>query len=179
MKGFTAEQQAFVKAAIKEAYDSGKKDGGKEAARESPYHLTEKRLYAIPDLEDRIDQWNKDIEEIEIHGHAEPRRSRDIVLLTAGGRGITSQDRVEALVRKKEAEVESDERELRTMRRALSKIEGDEYYQVIQLHYIEKVKDDREKAVKMDVVYTSSIYKNRVRLVRRLAVILYGSAALK
>lgn len=177
LQGFTKEQRAFVRAAIREAREAGYKDGREDAGRESPYHRTEKRLYAIPDLEERIKDWHADIDALET-GKLTSRRSRDIVLYS-GGKGITEGQKLEALIRKKEADIEEDERELGTMRRALKKIEGDEYYQTVALHYIQKIKDDREKAEIMGLEYTSSLYKNRMRLVKRLTAILYGAAALK
>jgi hypothetical protein len=100
------------------------------------------------------------------------------MLLNSGSVRVTEDDKIAALVRKKNDDIDSDEREIRAIKAAMAVISGDEYYLAVDGHYIRDITDE-EIAKEMGIKLTTSIYRNRRRLVNRLSVIFYGAEATK
>lgn len=74
-----------------------------------------------------------------------------------------------------EAVMAVDEAEIGKMDRALGACSGDAYYQTVTGRYFEQLDDERvAERLGCD---TSTVWRNRKRLVRRIAVWLYGAAA--
>lgn len=74
-----------------------------------------------------------------------------------------------------EAVMAVDEAEIGKMDRALGTCSGDAYYQTVTGRYFEQLDDERvAELLNCD---TSTVWRNRKRLVRRIAVWLYGAAA--
>lgn len=164
------------RALLRQFYLEGRKDGRKEALEDTPFHRTEKRLYSLPELRERVRIAKDDIEELNENGlHY---RSRDVMLIQTGSVPEDEEDRVKALVLKHNKDIESDEREIRAIEAALATIKNDEYYLAVEGHYIARPKmNDEEIAEQMGIKATTSIYRSRIRLVNRLTVIFYGSGA--
>lgn len=76
-----------------------------------------------------------------------------------------------------EAAIAADAYEIETLERALAKCVGDAYYQTVTRRYFEGLDDKRvAELLNCDA---STVWRNRIRLVRRIAVWLYGAAAVK
>lgn len=73
------------------------------------------------------------------------------------------------------AEIDRDRKEIATIEKALAAIKCDKYYQVIIGRYIEGRSDGEiAAAIRCDL---TTVWRNRKRLVQRLAVRLYGTTA--
>lgn len=80
------------------------------------------------------------------------------------------------LVQDLESRIAFDQMEVDTMEKALSTIAGDAYYKSVEGKYIDGKNDDEIAAeIPCD---TSTVWRNRKRLVQRLAVWLYGAMAI-
>ena len=133
-----------------------------------------KRLYAYPQLKANIKEYELDIEDTkkELFG-----RDKSIVLKRSrGGEPLSIEERRAARILLLEQYKERDEREIKTIERALKKIEVEEYSGIIRLYYFERlmVQAIAEK-MNCDV---STMYRQKARLVNMLSVILYGADAL-
>ncbi len=129
------------------------------------YKATERRLYAYPDIKDRLETNDYDL-------HA---RSADVVKYIRGGR-VPFDEKMEALKSAAEASRMRDQMEVEAIEKALSIIQDDEYYDVIPARYFRN-EDDIDVAENMNCD-ESTIRRNRGRLVRRISVRLYGADAI-
>ena len=73
--------------------------------------------------------------------------------------------------------IAADADEVETMESALAKCAGDPYYQTVTGRYFERLDDER--VAKLLNCETSTVWRNRKRLIWRIAVRLYGVAAVK
>lgn len=165
-----------ISAVIKDAVNAGLQAGRVQAASETKnaYKDTEKRLYAFPVLLNRIADNKERMQEYIEHGA--PGRSKDIVRFTRSGSRLSPDEILEALLQDMQANIAADEYEVATIAAALKTIEGDQYYAAVAGKYLEgRTDDDIAAAIPCDA---STVRRNRGRLVRRLAVWLYGAAAL-
>lgn len=146
---------------------------GKCEAKEA-YRKTESRLYAYSVLLDNIEQYKKDIEDLL---REEPGRSKDLVFYSAaGGSRLTNEEIQEGrilIVRKK---IERDQAEINEINYALEIVKEDEYYPLLTKKYFENKKDD-EIAADFDCD-ERTIRRNKSRLIRRIAIKLYGAEAI-
>ena len=141
-----------------EAYRTTSSRSAKDA-----FKATERRLYALPDLRGKLEDDRELLAEIREHGLRQ--RSKSITRFTKSG--ITDT----------EAEIAADEHEIETIERALTTISDDPYYLVVTGKYIERMTD--EKIAGEISCDTTTVWRNRKRLVQRLAVRLYGADALR
>ncbi len=79
------------------------------------------------------------------------------------------------MITDEKAKIAADEYEIATMRGALENVEGDTYYPTIEGRYFEKLSD--EEIAKKIPCDTTTVWRQRVRLVQILAVWLYGAQA--
>ena len=106
-------------------------------ASQAAMAATERRLYALPIIRERIEDNREELTERELR-----------------------------------ARLAADEREVRKMQHALRSIGEDPYYLTIELKYFDNVKDaDAALRLRCD---PATVRRNRRRLVRRLALRLYG-----
>ncbi|MDR2513756.1 MAG: hypothetical protein LBD02_00925 [Christensenellaceae bacterium] len=165
-----------INAVIEKAVNAGLQAGRVQAASETKnaYKDTEKRLYAFPVLQNRIVDNRERLQEYLLHGA--PGRSKDIVRFTRTGTRLTPEEILDALVQDMEARIAADEYEVATIAGALKTIEADPYYAAVAGKFLEgRTDDDIAAVIPCDA---STVRRNRGRLVRRLAVWLYGAAAL-
>ena len=153
---------------------SRNKDEKEEKQGNEIVRKVKKRLYAYPQLKENIKEYELDIADIkrELFG-----RDKSIVLqVSRGGEPLSIEERRAARILLLEQYKERDEREIKTIERALKKIEREEYSGIIRLYYFERlmVQAIAEK-MNCDV---STMYRQKARLVNMLSVILYGADAL-
>lgn len=158
---------------IKMAVEAGR-ISAERTARDA-FKATERRLYALPTLRQKLEDNQERLEEIKTYG---PRqRSRSITRFVKSGVRLTPEEIFAAVVMDMEATIAADEYEVEAMERALSTIADDEYYRTVTGRYIDNLPD--EKVAEEIPCDTSTVWRNRKRLVQRLAVWLYGAEAVK
>ena len=139
------------------------------------FKATERRLYALPDLREKLEDDRELLAEIRAYG---PRqRSKSITRFTKTGVRLTPEEIFEAVVTDTEAEIAADEHEIEAIERALAAISDDPYYLAVTGKYIDHMTDE-EIAGEIHCDATT-VWRNRKRLVQRLAVRLYGADALR
>ena len=165
-----------IAAIIREAVNAGLHAGRIQAAKIpfDTYKATEKRLYAHPVLIDKIADDKGKLEELMTHGA--PGRSKSIARFSRGGLRLTPEEILDALVQDLSVTIAADQYEADTIAGALRIIEGDPYYPAVAGKYIEGQGDDDIAALMP--CDPSTVRRNRGRLVRKMAVWLYGSQAL-
>ena len=143
----------------------------------STYKATEKRLYAIPILRERIADSSEELAELETLGiEALREHSLSLVKLLRPGIRLTPEEVHAAQLAELRGRLAADEREVRKIQIALTSIEDDPYYQAVEMKYFGNARD-AQVAEKL-CCDPSTVRRNRVRLVRRLALRLYGANAL-
>lgn len=161
---------------IKKAVDAGLEAGRLSAERSTrnAFKDTERRLYALPTLRQKLEDDKERLEEIKTYG---PRsRSKSITRFGKSSVRLTPEEILEAVVTDMEATIAADEYEIECMEKALSIIADDEYKKTVTGRYIEGLTDEEiADAIHCD---TSTVWRNRKRLVQRLSVWLYGAKAL-
>ncbi len=171
------DQKAFdIQAIIDKAVNAGIR-AGYVAANQTPsntYKATEKRLYAYPDLLKRIEDNKELLRDIATEGA--PEHSKSIARFGGSGVRLSQDEIIEGLMTKTNEEITRDTYEVETIAGALALIKADPYYIVVTARYFEGKNDDQiAEAIPCDV---TTVRRNRGRLVRRLAVRLYGAEAL-
>ena len=165
-----------VKAAIQEAVSAGLKAGVLYAERKpkDAYKDTEKRLYAYPLLMKKIVEDKARLLDMEQNGV--PGRSKSLVRYSRSGTRVSPEEMLEAMIRDLQARIAADEYEVETLGRALKDIADDPYFLSVKGKFLDGMTDDRiAETIPCD---PSTVRRNRGRLVRKIAVLLYGVEAL-
>jgi hypothetical protein len=149
---------------------------GKSQAEQRPkdtYKATEVRLYALPDLKDKVKMDKQYLEEF---CYSPVRRSTDIVRFQRSGSRLDVEDIEAAIKQDRRAQIAADEFEIKTIEEALTPLTSDQYYLVISGRYFNKMTDEEiAEKIPCDV---RTVQRNRGRLVHRIAIRLYGSEAI-
>lgn len=141
------------------------------------YAATERRLYAIPILRERIADSREELAELETLGiEALREHSLSLVRILRPGIRLTPEEVHAAQLCELRGRLAADEREVKKVQVALTSIEDDPYYRAVELKYFKNARD-AEVAEKL-CCDPSTVRRNRVRLVQRLALRLYGASAL-
>ena len=142
-------------------------------AAQAAYAATEKRLYALPILRERIEDNREELTELENMGvDALRHHSSSLVRLIRPGMRLTPEEVHSAQMTELRARLAADEREVRKLQNALHSVSEDPYYLTIELKYFSGVKDaEAANRLRCD---PATIRRNRSRLVKRLALRLYG-----
>lgn len=143
-----------------------------EQGKDNSVMLTERRLYALAALEVRILDSREELAELENLGvDALRHHSLSVVSMLSPGMRIDPEEAHAMQMARLRARLAADEFEVRRMRRALDYLREDEYFPCIELYYFRR-KGDAYIAEKLyrDI---STVRRNRRRLVRELAGILY------
>lgn len=162
-----------IRAIIVEAVQAGRVSAGHTA--KDAFKATERRLYALPTLLQKQAEDKDKLEEFLKYGPKE--RSKSITRFIKTGVRMTPEEIWEAVLTDMQATIAADEHEINTMERALEVIQDDAYYQTVVGRYIDNLPD--EDVAKLIPCDTSTVWRNRKRLVQRLAVWLYGADALR
>jgi len=162
-----------IEKTIKVAVEAGRLSASRTA--KDAYKATERRLYAIPVLRRKLEDDKERLEEIKAHG---PRhKSSSVSRFVRSGARLTPDEILEAVIMDAEATIAADEYELEVMENALDFISEDDYYLTVTGRYIEELTDEEIAArIPCD---SSTVWRNRKRLVQRVAIMLYGAAAVK
>lgn len=158
-------------AIIQKAVNAGRMQGMSVA--KDAYKATERRLYAIPVLKLKVKEDREKLEEIKTYGV--PQRSKSIVRFSRTGIRLTQEEILEALVMDMEATIAADTYEIECVEKALTAIEADTYYETVKGKYIDG-RSDEQIAETIPCDYTT-VWRNRKRLVQKVAVMLYGAQA--
>ena len=146
-----------------------------EHTAKDTYKATERRLYAVPALRQKVEDDRERLAELRKYG---PRgKSKSIVRFQSGGSRLSPEEIFEVIVLDMEATIAADTYELEIMEKALAYIQDDDYYVTVTGRYLEELPDE-EVAEKIPCD-TSTVWRNRKRLVQRISVLLYGAAAVK
>lgn len=147
--------------------------GGTEDAAKAAMAATERRLYALPIIRERIEDNREELSELESCGiEALRHRSASLVQLIRPGMRLTPEEVHSAQLAELRARLAADEREVRKLQHALRSIGDDPYYLAVELKYFDNVKDaDAALRLRCD---PATVRRNRRRLVRRIALRLYG-----
>lgn len=158
-------------AIIQKAVNAGRMQG--MGVAKDAYKATERRLYAIPVLKLKVKEDREKLEEIKTYGA--PQRSKSIVRFSRTGIRLTQEEILEALVMDMEATIAADTYEIECVEKALTAIEADTYYETVKGKYIDG-RSDEQIAETIPCDYTT-VWRNRKRLVQKVAVMLYGAQA--
>ena len=142
----------------------------------SIYKQTERRLYALPHLLEKAVEDAARLEEMQDSG-AVQGKSRSIVRFTAGGVRVDPEEMFEAVMNDLQARMAADRQEIDTVQKALKSIERDTYYPAVPARYFDG-KADWEVAEEMRCD-ERTVRRNRSRLVRVIAIRLYGVEAIQ
>jgi len=162
----------IIKKAVNEGIEAGRRLS--ERAPDNAYKAVERRLRALPDLKDKIKKDREYLEDLLTYGL--PKHSNDIVRFKRSGIRLSDDEILEALIMDLKASIAANEYEIKTIEDALEVLKTDPYYPVIKGKYFEQLSD--EVLAEKLCCDASTIRRNKARLVRRLAVRLYGVNAL-
>jgi len=165
-----------IRAVIKEAVNAGLQAGHVAANRTTgdAYKATERRLYAYPVLLQKIADAKERLQELAENGP--PAHSKSIVRFSRSGVRLTPDEILEALVQDMTAAIAADEYEADTIAGALRTIEGDVYYSTVAGRFLGGQTDD-EIAASIPCE-APTVRRNRGRLIRKMAIWLYGAQAI-
>ncbi len=155
--------EGIIKKAVCEGLAAGRAQ--REQDTREVYRATERRLYAYPDIKDRLDD----------NLYGEKMRSHDITKFIRGGR-VTEGEKEAALDLAAEAARMRDEAEAQEIEDALAVVQNDAYYDTVSMRYFDNAPDS--EIAEVCGCEERTVRRNRSRLVRRLAVRLYGADAL-
>ena len=146
--------------------------------REGAYASTERRLYALPILRERIEDNREELAELENCGlDALRKHSASLVRVLRPGIRLTAEEVHQAQMAELRGRLAADEREVRKLQTALALIADDPYYLTVELRYF---KGEHDTAIaKRLCCDPATVRRNRSRLVKRLALRLYGAEALE
>ena len=111
----------------------------------------------------------------EIRTHGTPQHSKGIVRYSRTGIRLSPEEILDGIIKDMEATIAADQYEIDTVEKALSHVKDDPFYSAIEAKYFEGL-DDEDVAEDLNCG-TTQLWKQRGRLVRALAVFLYGSQA--
>lgn len=160
-----------IDAAVKKGIEAGLQLANKQTT--DTYKATERRLYALPDLREKVEKDKEYLRDIEKHGLH--RHSLDIIRFKKHGVRLSDEDIKEALVQDLLARIAADEFEIKTIEEAMEPVKGDEFFLSVSGRYFSNWSDERI-GVELHCD-PRTVRRHRGRLVRRIAVRLYGAAA--
>ena len=168
-----AEKKPSIEEIIKKSVNAAVR-----AAQQAPkdaYKATEKRLYALPYLKQKCEDDRELYQELLTYG---PRqKSKSIVRFQKNGVALTPDEIFSAIKQDMEATIAADEEEINAVERAIATIQGDRYEYCVTGRYFEETDDETiGQTLGCD---TSTVWRNRKRLVQRIAIMLYGARAVR
>ena len=166
-----AKKQENIEEIIRRAVEAGSRSASRNV--KDAFKATERRLYGLPILRRKLAEDKEKLEEVKESGPA--KRSKSITRFSKSGVRLSPEEIFEAIVSDLEATIAADEHEIQTMERALETIAEDEYYFTVTGRYFDNLPD--EVIAGRIPCDTSTVWRNRKRLVQRLSVWLYGASA--
>ena len=169
-------KEVNIEVAIKKAVEAGLQAGRlqTEKCATEAYRATERRLYAYPVLLKKVEDDRERLAEL-LNGSVR-ERSKSIVRFSRYGSRLSDDEKLEALIVDVQATIAADEHEIETMYKALETIAHDPYYETVTGKYLDGKHDDEiAEGLPCDA---STVRRNRGRLMRKLAIRLYGARAI-
>jgi len=163
--------RAIIDEAVSKAIEAGRLQAS--AMADDAYKATERRLYALTTLEKKVRSEKKKLADIESQGPSE--RSKSLIRLRKTGYRVDPETLFAALIQDIKARIAADEYEIETVVSAMESFSDDPYYPAVVGKYIHHY-DDEDIAVELDCG-TTQVWKNRTRIVRDIAIMLYGVLA--
>lgn len=158
---------------IRTAVEAGKMASARTA--KDTFKATERRLYAIPDLREKLADDEEELNDTRLYGLKE--RSHSITRFFKSGVRLTPEEILEAVIIDLEANIAATRHELEVLEKALASIQDDPYYLTVTGKYVERMQDSEiADEIPGD---TSTVWRRRKRLIQRVAVRLYGVEAIK
>ena len=162
-----------IESIIRTAIEAGKMASARTT--KDAFKATERRLYAILDLREKLADDEEELNDTRLYGLKE--RSHSITRFFKSGVRLTPEEILEAVTIDLEANIASTRHELEVLGKALASIESDPYYLTVAGKYVERMQDS-EIAEKIPCDPTT-VWRNRKRMIQRVAVRLYGVEAIK
>lgn len=169
--------KAYIDASVKntaEAVKEACKPAQQPQNAKTAFKNTEARLYALPVLKVKITDDKEKIEELKTYGT--PARSKSITRFSKTGVRLDPEEALEAIIKDKEAAIAADQCEVDELETALDCIRDDPYYATVSGRYFDGL--DNEAIGEKVGCDATTVWRNRQRLVKSLAVRLYGRAAI-
>ena len=162
-------------AGAKAALDALAKTTGvlQSATAADAYRQTERRLWALSVLKEAVEYDKERL--AEYRAGVVRGRSKSITRFSRTGSRLDPLEAAEALADELEKKIASGEYEIKLLEDALSSIADDPYYPVVYNRYLLQERDD-DIAAKIPC-NPATVRKNRGRLVKKMAVWLYGAIA--
>ena len=151
---FTPDQWNFV---LQREYLRGLREGGAKNAPREAVRMADRRLSALADLRVKVSLDQKNLEDFQNLPQPTGEMQSLLAYLTV--------------------QAAANRSEMHTLQQAIDSLSGDEYLPVITGRYLYK-KTDEELAAEL-CCDPSTVRRNRVRLLRRIAVRLYGMEAIE
>ena len=154
---------------IRTAVEAGKMASARTA--KDAFKATERHLYAIPDLREKLADDEEELNDTRLYGLKE--RSHSITRFFKSGVRLTPEEILEAVTIDLEANIAATRHELEVLEKALASIQDDPYYLTVYGKY-----QDSKIADKISCD-TTTVWRHRKRLIQRVAVRLSGVEAIK
>lgn len=141
------------------------------------YKTTEARLWAYPTLKANLEEYEADIRDLKREHITE--KSKDITCWGGAGSRLSPEEKQQARIIAVQVKLERDKAEIAKIDRALDRLEASEGG--LAGVFISQVYFKRcplEDVALIEGCSLSTIQRRRTRLVRQLALILYGAEAL-
>ena len=157
---------------IKRAVEAGRISA--ERAPRDACKATERRLYALPLLREKLADDLERLEELQQYGPRE--KSKSVTRFMKEGVRLSRDEIFEATVLNLEAEIARDRHEIEAIQKALETIAGDPYYMTVSGRYVDGMADeDIAAAIPCE---QTTVWRNRKRLIQRLSIRFFGADAL-
>lgn|GEM_PF-406873 len=167
--------EKIIELAVQRAFEAGRLSAGQ--TQKDAYKTTERRLYAIPTLRAKLAEERDDLARlVEEQAPDIVTHSTDIVRFRRSGVRLSDDDLLMAQLTDLRARIAAKEYEIKEIEHALDQIKMDYYYRTVSQKYFEGVAD--EVVADRHHCDPSTVRRNRARLVRHIAIWLYGPGAI-
>ncbi|MEA4928492.1 MAG: hypothetical protein VB104_07425 [Candidatus Limiplasma sp.] len=138
------------------------------------YKQTERRLYAYPHLLEKVQD---DIARLtDLEAGILQKKSKSLVRFSPSGVRVDPEEMAEAMMNDLRAHMAMDKQEVETIQKALKSIERDTYFATVLARYFDG-RADWEVAEELHCD-ESTVRRNRARLVRIVAIRIFGAPAM-
>jgi len=138
------------------------------------FKATEKRLYAYPVIKEKIEHDKEMLERYKAGD--KPAKSKSVVRFLKNGVRLSADEILDVLIQDITAKIAANEYEIEIIDRAMEVIADDPYANVITSMYFEG--KSAEEISEEEDCDRSTIFRQKSRLVQRIATFLYGVSAL-
>ncbi|MPM95975.1 hypothetical protein SDC9_143131 [bioreactor metagenome] len=165
----------IIEQAVGRAFEAGRMSVGQ--AQKEAYKMTERRLYAMPVIRKKLQEEMEDLNRLREENAPDiVCHSTDIIRFRRSGVRLSDEDLLEVQILDFNARIAAKQHEIKEIERALEQIERDPYYPSVQMKYFNNISD--EEVAGFLSCDASTVRRNRSRLVRSIAVWLYGPTAI-